>query len=65
MEAATLILSISLRPHMKFNTNWGPLSLTTSSGSPCDFQMLSQNSQATLSKVMLDVVVMKWACLDR
>ena len=27
-----------LSPCMKFDTNWGPLSLITSSGSPCSFQ---------------------------
>ena len=53
-----------LRPYMKFDMNWGPLSLITSSGSPCNFQTLSQNSRVTPSEVMSDVVGMKWAHLD-
>ena len=56
MDAATLILSVSLRPRMKFDTNWGPQSLITSSGSPCNFQMPSRNSRATPSEVTSDVV---------
>ena len=50
---------------MKFDTNWGPLSLITSFGSPCSFQTLSQNNWVTPSKVILDMVVMKWAHLDK
>ena len=50
---------------MKFGMNWGPLSLIISSGSPCNFQMPSRNSWATPSKVMLDVVAMKWPHLDK
>ena len=42
----------------------GPLSPTTSSGSLCNFQMPSLNSQPTLSEVTLDVVGIKWAHLD-
>ena len=61
MEAATIIPSVS---GMKFDTNWGPLTLITSSGSPCNFQTLSRNSWVTPSEVMSDVVGMKWACLD-
>ena len=65
MEATTLIPSISLSLHMKFNMDWGPLLLITSSRSPCSFQMPSQNNWVTPSNVMLDVVVMKWAHLDK
>ena len=50
---------------MKFDTNWGPLSLITSSGSLCSFQMPSRNNQATPSEVISDVVAMKWAHLDK
>ena len=64
MDAATLIPSISLRPCMKFDTNWRPRSLITSSGSPCNFQTPSRNSRATPSEVTSDVVGMKWAPLD-
>ena len=60
--AVTLILSILLSPHMKFGTNWGPLSLITSLGSLCSFQTPSQNNQVTPSEVISDVVAMKWAC---
>jgi len=50
MEAATLIPRISLSPCMKFDMNWGPLSLITSYGSPCSFQTLSRNNRATPSE---------------
>jgi len=65
MEAMTLIPRISLSLRMKFDMNWGLLSLITSSGSPCSFQMLSRNNWATPSEVMSDVVVMKWAQLGQ
>src|SRR6266481_7151696 len=43
---------------MKFETNWVPQSLMTSSGRPWSFQILSQNSWATPNEVTSDVVRM-------
>ena len=53
-----LIFSSWLRLHVKFNTNWVPQSLMTSSGSPWSFQTWSLNNRATPEAVTSEVVGM-------
>ena len=47
VDAVIVIFSSWLRLHMKFDTNWVPWSLMTSSGSPWSFQTWSLNNRAT------------------
>jgi len=65
VEAVTLIPRSWLRLWLKFDTNWVPLLLITSSGRQWSLQMWSLNNQATPEAIMSNVIYMAWAHLDR